>query len=61
MRVRTFLLWYLAVWLVLITGAVIASYSDGIDGQAGVYAAFLWGLLANLVSAFAAIMLSVRR
>ena len=61
MRVRTFLLWYLAVWLVLITGAVIASYSDGTDGQAGVYAAFLWGLLASLVSAFAAIMLSVRR
>ena len=41
--------------------AVMATYADGIDGQAGVYAAFLWGLLANLVSAFAAIMLSVRR
>ena len=61
MRVRTFLLWYLAVWLVLMAAAVMATYADGIDGQAGVYAAFLWGLLASLVSAFAAIMLSVRR
>ena len=61
MRVRTFLMCYLAVWLGLMASAVMATYADGIDGQAGVYAAFLWGLLANLVSAFAAIMLSVRR
>jgi len=61
MRTRTFFLWYLVMWLVMIGAAVLAAYNDGIDGQAGVTAAFLWGMLANLVAALAAIVLSARR
>lgn len=61
MRLNTFFLWYLVLWVVLIPVAVLGTYNDGIDGSVGVYVACLWGALANLVAALGASFLSVRR